>query len=316
MKSITNAKGNWQVAKAKPIEVFDSGISIPRMGAVFVPSCLTDPDRKQRGEITGFSVKARKRLRRCMLSELVPDAQKFGVTYTLPWKGRDFTPFMDEFRECWHRFGVLFRRSFPNSAMIFRVELQQSGKPHVHALTYIKYPDGIPTLGGAPVVAPQGGDVVRDLIYLSLQRLWEKSVPDLHHGSIMGFWKHGVKVEPLKNEGAMMRYICDHTSKHKQAQLGYKGKQWGKIGDKNLVKAPSVSLPDFENFRHEVLFLRMLKKAMRYRVTDYRRKKPWKRQPPFGSILRGSARTVGEFYIGSDSVRRMWEFAKCQSIAS
>ena len=316
MESIAKAKGYWQAVGDKPIEVYQRGISIPRRGFVFVPNCLKDPNRQQRGEITTFSTHARKRLRKCMLTESIPDAERLGVTYTLPWKGKDFAPLMDEFRECWNRFGVSFRRAFPNSAMIYRVELQQNGKPHIHALTYIKYPDGIPVLGDAPAVSSTDGNAVFGLTAMALQDLWSKSVPDLHHGSIIGFMRYGVKVEPPKNDGAMMRYICDHTSKHKQAQLGYKGKQWGKIGQSNLVKATASILPDFESDRHEILFRRMLRKVMRYRITDYNKKRPWKRQPPFGSVLRGSSRSVGEFYIGRDDVRRMWEFAKCNANAS
>lgn len=308
MRIISNRKGHYQPLVYKPIEVYNEGMTIPRRGFAFVPDCLTQEGRKERGEITSFTPAARRRLRRCLLSETVPDSFRCHATFTVPWKGSNFEPLMDEFRECWNRFGVIFRRRFPNSAMIYRVELQQRGAPHIHALTFINDGDH-----AADTAAPcaSASAAVAALIQMDLWDIWSRSVLDLHHGSIEQFVEHGVDVEPIPNAGALYRYVCDHTSKKKQAQLGYKGKQWGKVGQCNLVKAQAAALPDFVDERHEVRFLRMLRKAMRYRVTARRMGKPWKRPPVFGSVLKGSARSVGDFYLSRDTVLRMWEFAQC-----
>ena len=309
MKIISNRKGHYQPLVDRPIEVYNEGMTIPRRGFVFVPDCLTQEGRKERGEITSFTVAARRRLRRCLLSETVPDSFRCHATFTVPWKGDNFAPLMDEFRECWNRFGVLFRRAYPNSSMIYRVELQKRGAPHIHALTYLKDGDG------DGLDAPRAADsvAVAALLQVDLFHMWSRSVPDLHHGSIEGFVERGVKVEPIPDSGALYRYVCDHTSKHKQAQLGYKGKQWGKVGQCNLVKAQAAALPDFIDDRHEVRFLRMLRKVMRYRVTARRMGKPWKRPPVFGSVLKGSARSIGDFYLSRDTVLKMWEFSQCQN---
>lgn len=93
----------------------------------------------KRGEITGFTAAARRRMRRAMLTLWIPDAQLVGITLTLPWKGDKFD--CEEFRECLNRFEVAFRRQYPHSAMIFRVELQKRGAPHVHALLYLAVAD-------------------------------------------------------------------------------------------------------------------------------------------------------------------------------
>lgn len=311
MEIIAHRNGHYQPLPDRPIQVYADGFTIPRRGFAFVPDCLTNESRKERGEITAFTKAARRRLRRCLLSESVPDSFRCHVTFTVPWKGSNFEPLMDEFRECWHRFGVTFRRSFPNSAMIYRVELQQRGAPHIHALTFVR--DGDAADADTRRVATPAA--VAAMIQMDMWSMWSQSVLDLHHGSLEGFVNNGVEVEPIPTAGALYRYVCDHTSKKKQAQLGYKGKQWGKVGQANLVKVAAAALPDFECERHEVLFLRMLRKAMRYRVTSRRLGKPWKRPPVFGSVLKGSARVLGDFYLSRDVVLRMWEFARHEAMS-
>lgn len=66
-------------------------------------------------------------------------------------------------------------------------------------------------------------------------------------------------------------------------------------------------LPRFPSLLAEAVFDRQLRKVMRYRLQASRHN--WKRLPPFGSVLKGSRRTVGEFYLRADSVRRLWEWS-------
>ena len=54
-------------------------------------------------------------------------------------------------------------------------------------------------------------------------------------GSRSGAMSHSCKLEPLDDLPALFRYVADHTSKHKQAQLGYHGKQWGYLNRHLLV---------------------------------------------------------------------------------
>lgn len=257
----------------------------------------------KRGEITGFTAAARRRMRRAMLTLWIPDAQLVGITLTVPWKGETFD--CEEFRECLHRFEVAFRRQYPHSGMIFRVELQKRGAPHVHALLYLAVADTRTPAWHA--CAPHGGAAWSAVAELELGAMWRAAVPDLHHGSLAAFERFGCKVEPIADAGAMFRYLADHASKHKQAQLGYKGKQWGIVGRKNLVKREPVVLPRFPSLLAEAVFDRNLRKVMRYRLQASRHN--WKRLPPFGSVLKGSRRTVGEFYLRADTVRRLWEWS-------
>ena len=138
--------------------------------------------------------------------------------------------------------------------------------------------------------------------------MWRAAVKDLHHGSFSGFIKRGVKVDAIRDAGAMFRYLADHASKHKQAQLGYKGKQWGIIGRDNLVERECCHLPRFDGVLHCFIFHRLLRRVMRYRLQASRHH--WKRLPPFGSVLKGSRRTVGDFYLRQDTALRMFEHAR------
>lgn len=309
MDSISHPKGKWQPIEYKLIKVYPSGVNIPKRGFAFVPSALSSPSRKNRGNITTFSVKTRQRLRSALLTKSIPDSYRVGVTYTVPWKGENFEPFMDEFREVLHRFRVAFCRKYPRSGFIYRVELQERGAPHLHALTYFARED-LARLCGAGLPAAADARMAAACVQVLVGMLWVSCVTDLHHGSYTKFCKFGVKAEPLKSDGAMMRYICDHTSKRKQAQLGYKGKQWGIIGCKNFVTLAAETLPDFDDERHAVVFFRTLRKVMRYRITDKKHKRKWKRPPPFGSVLKGSRRDVGDFYLSRDSVFKLWNYSR------
>ena len=308
MDSITPNKGYWQPVKARQPQVYPDGIRLHRQsGMVFVGSHLSGEDKVKRGEISEFSAGSRRRLRAALLELSIPGALRCGITLTVPWRGTNFEPLMDEWRQCLDRFAKSFRRRYPHSAYIFRVELQQRGAPHAHALAYIAREDIAP----APV-PPASGGACADAMALAcvgfeVRRIWSASVHDLHRGSIGAFERRGAKVEALATTGAMLRYVADHTSKRKQAQLGYKGKQWGIIGKGNLTKAEAESLPPPVSDYHWAVFLRMLRKAMRYRITA--KHHHWNRLPPFGSVLRGSCRMVGDFYISAREVRRMYDFA-------
>lgn len=227
-----------------------------------------------------------------------------GITCTVPWQGTDFEPLMDEFRECVHRFRTAFVRCFPKSAAIYRVELQERGAPHLHALVWMAAED----LAALLPYACRGVVGSAVLAADKLGALWRRAVVDLHHGSLRAFEEHGTKVEPIKSAGAMFRYLADHASKHKQAQLGYKGKQWGIIGRGNLQDREGLGLPSFDSLRHEAIFHRLLRKVMRYRLQASRHH--WKRIPPFGSVLKGSRRTVGDFYLRRDTALRMFEHSR------
>lgn len=315
MSSIAYAKGRWQWIDRKSVKVHALGVEVPKQGRVFVPACLRDRDRKQRGGITSFSAAARKRLRDTLVSSTLPDSFRLGFTLTLPWRdidwfGEEGAKHLEMFRDCVDVFGKRFRRAFPKSAAIFRVELQQRGAPHLHAVWYLHYSDaavrGIWNDALADVWSSCGKkDKARRALICHfasdvIREMWLGSVPVLDGDSKGGFYYYGARVDDIANDGAMFRYLADHTSKKKQAQLGYKGKQWGVMGRSNLVN----DCPNELSFklgkkgeRARTIILRHLQKVCRYPVQ--------KSGVPFGCAWKRSKRTVGVFYAAGGCVLRL-----------
>ena len=228
-----------------------------------------------RGCIDGFSSAARLRLRLALLRYKLDGGSRVGVTLTLPWCVSDWSLCMGDFREVMHRFRVYWLRRFPSDGAIFRVELQRRGAPHVHLVAWHKYP------------FPAD---LNDRYF----RLWFDSLlGDLRGGSFSDFARHGVRVDPCPNVIASIRYLCDHGSKRKQAQLGYKGKQWGILGKSNLREYGGLSFELTD--REMVLLSRFLRRLSRFRV----------RAPcVFGSKLSKMRRLNRVVYCSDDTIIR------------
>ena len=110
---------------------------------------------------THFSRAARRRLRAFVISHDIPDSSLYGITFTLPSSSDiDFqqspnfvgppSPFVkplldggvpSEFSATLNRFGLYFHRKFPQSGLVYRVELQTRGVPHIHCVAYIAHAD-------------------------------------------------------------------------------------------------------------------------------------------------------------------------------
>lgn len=305
MESIAQPRGRFQSLAHRQIEVFTSGVYVPKQGLNFVPDCILSPDRSQRGKITGFSVHARQRLRRLLVESSLPGSVRLGFTLTVPWRGVPVDIMLKEFKISFHRFSVKFRRAFPNSAAIFRVELQKRKAPHIHAIWYLSQDDikanGLQPDTHACRVCPS---VSRSLLIVcannKINSMWVSSVPVFPRDNLTGFVEHGSQVDDIASNGAMFRYLADHTSKSKQEQLGYEGKQWGVIGGKNLVKIVPHSFSfkkSKDGEKSKAVLLRNLQKLCRYRVSNP--------AAPFGSSYRDSKRTIGTFYTGEANVSRL-----------
>lgn len=266
----------------------------------FIPN-PTGKGAPLRGEITGFSKQARARMRKALLGFAVPDSIRLGLTLTVPWPtdwiSENPDRCNDEFRACFNRFGVAFRRALPDCGAIFRVELQTRKAPHIHAVCYVpraRLADATPT----PVAGVV--DAAARLFFAKCVEIWCcRAVRDLHGGSAHGFWGHGVKVDTL-DMGAMLRYICDHATKSKQAQLGYKGKQWGFLNRAVFERVPAVCC----EFPDDVIGRKakaIFKRGVR-RLTAYRKTAPC----VFGYHTLRNHRKAGVYYAKSLAVLRLY----------
>ena len=241
----------------------------------------------KRGKIEGFSKSSLRRLRELLWGKTIFGCHQHGVTLTVPWTDSDFDS-AAEFRESLNRFAQMFKREFPHSAFIYRVELQQRKMPHLHAVAYIADDDFRNTCNF--------------LEWYSIS--WFRSFKgNVHGGSLTGYFKHGVDYKPLEdNPTRLMRYLCDHASKRKQAQCGWKGRQWGVIGSSRLQDMPTYDLPPFPSERAEACFWRYIS-----RVASY-----WaKADCPFGLKRIPCRRKWGVTFLpgGSETARKCFEAA-------
>lgn len=199
---------------------------------------------EKRGNVRTFSSESRLRLRDFLLSKTVHGCVPFGVTLTIPLQ-RDIRLAVDRFSVAVHRLRVYFVRRYPTYGYVWRVELQRNRMPHLHLVVY-----GRDTFGVSSAF---------------VLRMWYRIVISLFDvPSSYDFLLHGCDCRVLDGNIAAYRYICDHTCKGKQAQLGYQGRQWGVVGRGNFVDGDCIPVeipPCLENE-----FRRMVRRLLSFRV--------------------------------------------------
>lgn len=256
------------------VRVFPHGIS--RLKRSTLKSRCKTSSPSPRGEITSFSRHSSLRMRRALLSSDLRSSGylNLGITLTLPFKvddDSDFDMLHSDYKIAFNRFGVSFRRRFPNSACIFRHELQQRGAPHCHLVCWLSSVDFHLVKVGRYSTLSDFRSIVFDM--------WASSLVGFSWPvcRLSSFSRHGVKVDVLSDNIAMYRYISDHASKHKKSQLGYRGKQWGYINRRVFVPSPSLDLC-FTRPSQMVCFNRHVSKCSRFFVGEGKNRRLSKRR--------------------------------------
>lgn len=215
-------------------------------------SCRIGKESSKRGVISGFSKSSVRRLRDLLVfGELAStERSRFGYTITVPWSDLS-GEVLEDYRASFNRFGVSFTRALPNSCLVYRHELQRRRAPHWHGILFLSvYDDFDPSLIGD---------------------LWRRAIrPVKRGGNKAAFLKFGVKGISIDGGFASFRYLCDHQSKHKQAQLGYLGKQWGVLNRKCLVKTSDTF--NFQDRQQLIGFFRLLRRYGRFTVKSRQRR--------------------------------------------
>lgn len=217
------------------------------------------PPKRQGGDITKFSNKSRKRLREMLAIARPKDrrAKPFGITLTIP--GRILTP--DEVRALWDVFQQnVLRREFP-LPVIWRIELQKRKQAHWHCVVWASKSGKLP-----PVV------VVYNLAAAWRRIVMHKFSADWSERTLHGFIEHGVEVKSLDgaSETGIVGYLADHTSKHKQEQLGWQGRQWGIVNRSKLTfETKTLALVDERQHIQATRQFRRLQNALRTRGGSY-----------------------------------------------
>lgn len=321
-----NSKPKYMpVVKNDECRVYRYGVVSRRGCSRLVNITAFDEDRTERrkGDITSFSMNSRRRLREFLVKNEVRNAFPIGLTLTLPASGDyDFAPEPDfigpskpllcsgakaDFPETINRFGKNLQRAFPRSGCVWRAELQRRGAPHLHCVFWLPGKERDYFDWFAPEDFPRyKPEVLRRFsvapLHARIVDCWARAVEQTcfvgDFEALKAFrMGYGVSVEPLLNRARYMRYCCDHLSKHKQEQLGYKGRQWGVVGKKHFEEIPPLVIQDSQaRFR----LWRVLGKIRRSKekadcVFGYRRRK-------YHAADRGT--TV----CGDDTLRRLCDW--------
>jgi len=165
------------------------------------------PSRGKRGRIEGFSSAAAGRLRHWLLTQHRKGGQMWDVTLTIPGEviPEEWDTLKRRIFKRWERGGF---------AVVWRVELQKRGTPHLHCVVW--------TPGEMPLEKRNA------LLYVA----WWECLPAEKRFSA-GAWKHAAHVKgpytDIEQSPKWLAYVAAHASKRKKEQLGWKGKQWGII---------------------------------------------------------------------------------------
>lgn len=188
------------------LEMFPSGV---RLGGFTLKAKTGKPVGGRRGSITGFSAASAARLRWWCLSMYVPGCTAWGCTRTVRAAA---TP------EQWRDISKRWRTAINDLgwAETWRVELQRRAVPHVHSVLWL--PDGLD---------PEEAKL-----------LWLRATGETGDEASE---RYSMQAKPLLS-GAWAAYIAAHAGKHKGAQLGWLGKQWGVIGKARFRRLPGISV--------------------------------------------------------------------------
>lgn len=272
-------KKSKRLVKTKAsLSIFNGGIKFKKH-----LQYLTTVNTTPRGKITSFSYASRRRMREFLLTNDVPNCTKFGLTLTLPKHYDD----IKEFPQVIKRFGDDFTKHYKKSAAVYRVELQKRGAPHLHIILFMCNDELEMTsnvnLNRYDYIKHQGHRLAAFTqtkyfeLFDNLTFWWCRWVANILTSAEQDYQKwfyqlalgFGACLELLTDQGAMIRYIVDDTTKHKQEQLGYEGKQWGKFGSKNFIKQDPIysnSIDDDLNNYMRIKIGRIIGKMRRYKI--------------------------------------------------
>lgn len=176
------------------------------------------PPTRETGDISTFSPASRRRLRETLAMAI---GRPWGITLTIPGDVLS----ADKVRGLWYEW---VNHTYPRTTsnpLIWRIELQRRKQAHWHCV----------------MLAPDGADTTESVVsVLAVAQAWRNLVyrfcGPFTERTTYGFELHGVQYVDLTNSTAtgIIGYLCDHTSKHKQEQLGWIGRQWGVINRRLL----------------------------------------------------------------------------------
>jgi len=215
------------------VTFYKNGIETCRAGKVQAAG----HQRVKRGKVAGWSAHSRGRLRRVLLVHQAPPGWgQYNVTLTVPGPPLDAAEWRELVKGFWRE---IARCGY---AAIWRIELQQRGQPHLHALVY----------------TPKGSGYIHAAWWAAVEKLGPVEGIEREYGGqsvrvsassrmqLPGAEKHAVSVAQDDGRDSWFRYLADHTSKAKQAQMGWVGRQWGIVGRKHILTQAAEAAVDLD----------------------------------------------------------------------
>jgi hypothetical protein len=181
----------------------------------------------KRDVIIGWSMKSRRRMREYMLTHCAPEGWlTIGPTFTIP--GPVMPP-----REAAKLFADFSLQVYKHGwGMIWRVEVQQRGALHWHALLIgpkESHPNDVSMLWA---------DCLRSLPALPEYETEKTTYLNISRAALPGASRYACVVPDADaKRGAWLRYLQDHSTKAKQEQIPESiGRHWGVVGRKRFVE--------------------------------------------------------------------------------
>lgn len=235
----------------------------------------------------------------------------------------------------WHLMVYLPEDFDPNALRNALIKAVQTIKGGASPFTSAKTRHGRPMLD----VGDFGDDVsnAHSWILALLRISWINAVFNWHNGATAGRalarLSRGDAPEPpapiktfdycfnaicLDGVKSGLAYLASHTSKHKQEQLGYTGKQWGYLGQKWLREAEPVDLAAGNQLSHHVRAraFRLIRKWARRNAlrTDWQAVRPRRllkdESEIYGGLVVRNTRTIYLFGATRNIVKRAFECAE------
>jgi hypothetical protein len=171
------------------------------------------------------------------------------VTLTVPGEisPEDWDALKRRMFKRWERAGI---------AVVWRVELQKRGTPHLHCVVW------------TPAEMPM--QKRNELLYVA----WWECLPEEKRFA-PGAWKHAAHVKgpytDIEQSPKWLAYVAAHASKRKKEQLGWKGKQWGRVNE-HLFREREAMLSVELTIEEERQFKRLLSRYLHARSRQHRQK--------------------------------------------
>lgn len=274
------------------MQIYSHGTITDRGSLQTLTTTRRPPPRVKRSGITTFSRASAARLRQLLACAKGPDGWTcFGVTLTVPGPEIDGI----QWRRLWRAYVQRLRR-IGVILMIWRIEKQARGQPHIHGICWgaqarrcvdERWVTSLQTLIGEHwmenlgLLGPCSGPT-KVLQYVEIissdneVAQYGNGLASVTHRKLWpGAEKHAVKFDGLDGKDKMgwWRYLAAHTSKSKQSQLGWKGRQWGVINRGHLDREEPILVELTQQAMHKVI--RCLRKLTGCRYASGHGKQTW-----------------------------------------